>query len=105
MALLQRYGSDIVLVWDKDDPSTDIVLEAGLSVARALVVRNRAEKDRLDADFQEIEKSISEIAKDASGLGDVTKWAATIKKNSRTAIDVPDRQASYARRCQQLFQA
>ncbi|MEI7687154.1 MAG: hypothetical protein WCL32_19215, partial [Planctomycetota bacterium] len=37
-----RHGKLIVVVWDRDDPSTDIFLRVGVSVAKALVVRERA---------------------------------------------------------------
>ena len=32
---LKRYGNDIVVVWNQDDPSTDILLKCAMSVARA----------------------------------------------------------------------
>ena len=36
---LARHGSDIVVVWDAEDEASDVVLRAGLMVAKALCVR------------------------------------------------------------------
>src|SRR5690606_698877 len=36
-----RHGKHIVVVWDRDDPTTDIFLRVGLSVAKALVIREQ----------------------------------------------------------------
>ena len=46
-----RYGNDIVVVWDKEDPSSDVVFDAGLSVATALCVRAKDHNDEVGADF------------------------------------------------------
>jgi hypothetical protein len=58
---LRRVGPDILVVWDAEDPATDVYLKAALSVARALVVEQHRESDRSEADLREIEQSIRGI--------------------------------------------
>src|SRR5688572_16547084 len=45
IAPLGRYGADVVLVWDCEDALSDVILEAGLSLARALCTRADAERE------------------------------------------------------------
>lgn len=42
---LHRYGPDVVVLWDEDDPATDIRLKAGYLVARALALRSAAREE------------------------------------------------------------
>lgn len=83
---LGRYGNDVVLVWDAEDPRSDVVLVAGLSVARALCARSRAQSDAEVADFDAIERCILEIEKQARGLDEVTRSAETIKSGSEKIL-------------------
>lgn len=81
-----RYGSDVVLVWDAEDPRSDVVLIAGLSVARALCARGRAQSDAEAADFDAIERCILEIENQACGLDEVSRSAETIKSGSEKIL-------------------
>jgi hypothetical protein len=38
-----RYGSDLVIIWEPDNPDTDLFVKAAFSVARALVIRESHE--------------------------------------------------------------
>lgn len=82
-----RYGSDIVVVWDKDDGATDVFLDAGLSVAEALSVSTKSHKDEVGADFQEIERIIAAIEKQAGGLDEITRLTTTIQNNSDKVLN------------------
>lgn len=83
---LTRYGNDVVIVWDADDPRSDVVMVAGLSVARALCARARAQRDAEAADFEAIDRAILEIEKQAGGLDEITKSASTIKSGSEKIL-------------------
>ncbi len=83
---LGRYGNDVVLVWDAEDTRSDVVLVAGVSVARALCARGRARSDAEAADFDAIERAILEIEKQARGLDEVTRSAETIKSGSEKIL-------------------
>jgi hypothetical protein len=85
--VLSRYGSDILVIWDRDDVATDIILKAAFSLARALVVRERVAKEQTQADFNEIDRALARIAKDTEDLGQVTTWATTIQNNGKKILD------------------
>lgn len=82
-----RYGDDIVVVWDAEDPRSDAILIAGLSVAKALCARAKARSDAEAADFDAVERSILEIEKQTSGLDEITRWAQTIRGGSDKILD------------------
>jgi hypothetical protein len=87
MELLARHGQDVLVIWDRDDPNTDILLRAALSIARAIAVRERAAKAKSAADFDAIDQALAKIAKDAEQLADIDTWAGTIQKTSRKILD------------------
>lgn len=82
-----RFGPDILVVWDRDNPATDILLRAALSVARALVVRERLARNQSEADFLEMDATLSKIVKDAGGLAQIKTWASTIHNNGKKIMD------------------
>ena len=79
---LARYGNDIVSVWDAEDPTTNVVFDAALSIAKALSVRPSGHGEEIGADFKAIEAAVLEIEKQAGELGQITKWTSTIKNNA-----------------------
>lgn len=76
---LRRLGQDVFVVWDPEDPSTDVFLSAGCSLARALCVRQQKASRETLADFTQIDRAILEIEKKAGSLDDIEKCAETIK--------------------------
>jgi len=88
---LSRFGTDILVVWDREDPATDIFLKAALSIARALVVRNQAEREKAQTDLAELENSVARVAKDAENLEEILTWAGTIKNSSQKILDKAER--------------
>jgi hypothetical protein len=79
---LCRYGNDIVVVWDVEDAASDVHLEAALSVARALCVRQTAEESNLDFDFDRMQKAIHEVDRHAQGLDEIKKSAQSIRSSA-----------------------
>ena len=77
-----RYGNDVVVVWDSEDPASDVVFDAGLSVAKALCVRAKAYTGEVGAEVKIIEDAILEIENRVKDLSDITTWSETIKNNS-----------------------
>jgi hypothetical protein len=82
-----RHGDDIVIVWDAEDPRTDVVLTAGISVAKALCARARVQGAAEAADFEAIERAIFEIQKQASTLDQISTSAQTIKNGSEKILE------------------
>lgn len=82
-----RYGNDIVIVWDAKDPASDVFFDAGLSVAKALCLRSKSHSKEIGADFKAIEKAIREIERQAGGLEEITTLTTTIKNNSDKILE------------------
>jgi hypothetical protein len=58
---LRRVGMDVLVIWDADDPATDVYLRAAMSIARALVVKQHGESGQTEADVRGIEQSVRAI--------------------------------------------
>ena len=84
---LKRYGSDIVVVWNQDDPTTDILLKCALSIARALAVREARASAEAEANFDEIDAAVSKIGHNAVALNEVTTWANTVQSSGKKIAD------------------
>ncbi len=82
-----RYGSDFVVIWDVEDPSTDVFLKAGIIAARALCFRSERQSAAQQVDFETIDKAILEIEKRAGNLDEVRKSAETIQSSSNKILD------------------
>lgn len=78
---LTRIGSDIIVVWDRDDTASDVLFAAALSLARALVVRERSQQERVQAEFTTIEDGVRRIAKAAESLDEIMTFSETIRSN------------------------
>jgi hypothetical protein len=75
----QRIGDDLFVTWDPADSRTDIYLQAGLMVARALCTRQARQQEARTADFTGIDKAILAIEKSAGTLDEITTSANSIK--------------------------
>ena len=76
------YGSDLVVIWDAEDATSDVYLEAAIVSARALCMRQRQQSAEQSADFENISKAVLEIEKQSGLLDEVTRLVETIKSNS-----------------------
>jgi hypothetical protein len=83
----QRYGNDIVVIWDADDPTCDVFLKAGIIAARALCFRAERQSAAQQIDLDAIEKAILEIEKRAGNLDEVRKSADTIQTASGKILE------------------
>jgi len=88
---LARYGNDIVVVWDAEDEFSDAYLKAGFMAAKALAVRARMDNAERSADFQAIDKSLTEIQRQVAYLDEIRTWSGTIKNSAEKVIDRVER--------------
>jgi hypothetical protein len=95
---LQRHGSDIVAVWDADDPESDVVVRAAYSLARALAVRESRTNDESRAAMAEIERAARGVERQAGFLDDVRKWAETVKSSGEKIAERTARMSEELRR-------
>jgi len=86
LAAFGRYGDDVVVVWDAEDPGSDVYLDAGLSVARALCSRAAAEREESAADLPAVDRAIRHVEKQARGLTEVETAATTIQNGSEKIL-------------------
>ncbi len=95
---LMRYGNDIFVTWDAEDPASDVYLWAAISIAKALCTRKVVQREVQEADFESVERAIREIEKQAGGLDGITRMTETIKGNSEKILHrVRIMQASFTR--------
>ena len=84
---LQRYGSDVVVVWDADDPASDVTVRAAYSLARALAVRERRNDRESTALVSEIERAARGIERQVGQLAEIRRWAETVKGHGEKIAD------------------
>lgn len=84
---LSRFGNDVVIVWDSEDPSSNVNLKAGFMVAKALSVR----KGKMSSDdansFLAIDKAIEVFRKEISNFAELKTWAESIQRAAEKSID------------------
>ena len=85
--VFQRFDNDLVLVWDADDAATDVVLDAAVSVARALCVREARAAARTEEEIADIELATLEIERRLKGYDEIQTWASTIRSNAEKIAD------------------
>lgn len=95
---LQRHGSDIVVVWDAEEPASDLVVRAAYSLARALAVRERKADHQAEAALAELEKAARGVERQIGYLDDVRRWAETIKGHGEKIVERSARMAEDLRR-------
>ncbi len=77
----------MIVVWDAENPSTDVFLKAGVIAARALCFRAERHSAATQVDFEAIERAILEIEKRAGNLDEVRKSAETIQSSSSKILE------------------
>jgi hypothetical protein len=95
---LQRHGSDIMVVWNADDPAGEVVVRAAYSLARCLAVRERRTDHESLAAILEIEQAARGIEKQVGYLDEVRKWAETVRGHGEKIVDRTTRMLDELRR-------
>lgn len=84
---LSRNGDDVLVVWDAQQLESDVVLRAGLSLAKALCVRKQKERDKNESDWEEVDGAILAVEKEVNRIGQMKTWTETIQSNSGRVLD------------------
>jgi len=74
-----RIDCDLFVIWDASDAATDIYLSAAVSVAKALLFRQKLEASKSQGDAQDIERAINVLEKQLAGLDEMETWTNTIQ--------------------------
>jgi hypothetical protein len=102
----------VFFVWDASDPSTDIYLSAAISVAKAILFRQRLIENKSDGDIQGIERAVNILEKQLKGLDDMETWTSTVQSNSGKSLkeiakirNCADEQIQELRNCLEALKA
>lgn len=79
---VDRYGTDVVVVWDPEDEASDAYLIAGITIARSLVI---AEVNRSDSevDLEGFERIVKEIESQAEGIDKILTKARSVERSGK----------------------
>jgi hypothetical protein len=75
-----RFGQDILVVWNEEDPGTDSYLHAALLAALSLATRKKALAD--DGDIKALEDVSQRVEAEISRLGKMKQHNENIRRNS-----------------------
>lgn len=78
MPELHRWGHDVVVVWDEDEPATDVRLKAAWLIATALAIRAGQHDEDEAASLAEVDAAIEAIRKQVAGFEEIRTSARTI---------------------------
>jgi hypothetical protein len=87
---LTRSGSNLMVVWDHQDGTTDLAFTVALSVACALVTRQKLEAEQAPIDFSEIYEAIKRIQKATVSFTEITRCAGLIGKHADTISEAAE---------------
>lgn len=77
-----RYGQDVVVIWDDENPSTDPYLQAALMVGLALATRTKSGAD--EGDMRALQEVEQRLVKELERLDKIRRSAETIRKQAET---------------------
>lgn len=77
-----RYGQDILVTWDAENPTSDPYLQGALMVGLALAVRHRT--PAAEGDVQALQGIEQRIAKEVERLQEIQEASAKIRKQVET---------------------
>jgi len=87
MPRFQRHGMTLVVVWDPEDPATDLRVSAALEVARALLVRRARQDTNRTAGIADLDTAIAQMERDLQGLEEIRRFATTIQTSSTKVLE------------------
>ncbi|HEV8323622.1 MAG TPA: hypothetical protein VG389_18535 [Myxococcota bacterium] len=91
MQPLARHGDDLVVVWDADQPATDLHVRAAYSVARALAIRVGESSEEAAAAVHELELATRAVEKQIQHLDELRRWGQTVQSNGEKIVERTDR--------------
>lgn len=84
---LLRYGNDVFVHWDAEDPATDLFLRTALTLAKALCIRATQQTAAQVADFKSLDQAMLEIERGMGGLSTIETAAGKIQKSCDEILD------------------
>jgi hypothetical protein len=82
-----RYGNDILIVWDAENPETDIYVKIAYSVARALAIRESHESIESGQAIRAIDLATHAIENQLDTLEQIKTLAETVRTHGEKIAD------------------
>lgn len=86
-----RYGDKILIVWDAEDPATDILVQAAYAVATAIAAAETNHSSELKESHDKINSAVRMVEKQIDYLVNIKTWAETIESNGRKIVEKSDK--------------
>lgn len=83
---LTRHGNDIVVLWDEQDPGSDVYVQAAYWLARSLVVPRTDDDNRQKARRRQVDGAFEEILKLSATIETVKKSGESVVKQGHIII-------------------
>jgi hypothetical protein len=83
---LSRWNKDVVVIWDAEDPQTDILFKAAISVARMIAVQDRKVSEEATADISEMQSAIESLCRDVGILDEIVKCASAAQNHCEKIV-------------------
>jgi hypothetical protein len=84
---LSKFGNDVIVVWNPEDPATDVVFQAGYLTAKALSLRAAQRSRQEAASFLKIDKAIEALRRQLAGFDEMSTTSETIKNGALKMLD------------------
>ena len=86
---MRAYGHKLVVVWDAEDPHTDLVLEAALFAARSMAaaLHREGDADEAPAELDGLEAAVLAVEKEINRLDDLETWSKSIDSANTKIAD------------------
>jgi hypothetical protein len=84
---LSKYGNDVIIIWNPQDPATDVVFQAGYLTAKALSLRAAQRSRQEAASFVKIDKAIEALRKQLAGFDEMNTTSETIRNGALKMLD------------------
>ncbi|HEY2234858.1 MAG TPA: hypothetical protein VGK01_15410 [Candidatus Angelobacter sp.] len=84
---LIRHGNDVFVIWDAEDTRSDVNLKAGMSLAKALCVRQHVARRAEAADFQSLDAAILAVETEVNRLVEIKKLGQIIRGHSGKILE------------------
>ncbi len=81
-----RLGSDLFVVWDADDPATDVYVRAAYGCAKALCVRERHHEAQSSEALLEVEKVATDLESTIKHLDELAAAGGTAQKTAERVL-------------------
>jgi hypothetical protein len=89
--VVRRIGDDVLVVWDADDPESDLALRLAVSLARSLCVRERVATSATAASLAQLDGSIETIANQIRAIDEIIHSGRLIKRRGDKVVASAER--------------